>query len=61
MEDINVPKFVLEDILNTLRIVKNYSSSKGETCVDRCILRNIRQLNELLTGKKITGLEELNK
>ena len=61
MEDIKVPKFVLEDILDTLRIVKNYRSDKSETCLDRCIVRNINQLNKLLTGEKITGLEELNK
>ena len=61
MEDIKVPKFVLEDILNTLRIVKNYRSDKSETCLDRCIVRNINQLNKLLTGEKITGLEGLNK
>lgn len=61
MEDIKVPKFVLEDIFNTLRIVKNYRSDKSETCLDRCIVRNINQLNKLLTGEKITGLEGLNK
>lgn len=61
MEDIKVPKFVLEDILNTLRIVKNCRSDKSETCLDRCIVRNINQLNKLLTGEKITGLEGLNK
>lgn len=61
MEDIKVPKFVLEDILNTLRIVKNYRSDKSETCLDRCIVRNINQLDKLLTGEKITGLEGLNK
>ena len=61
MEDIKVPKFVLEDILDTLRIVKNYRSDKSETCLDRCIAKNINQLNKLLTGEKITGLEGLNK
>ena len=61
MEDIKVPKFVLEDMLNTLRIVKTYNSSSGETCIDRCILRNINQLNKLLISEKITGLEGLNK
>lgn len=60
MEDIKVPKFVLEDILDTLRIIKNYRSDKSETCLDRCIVRNINQLNKLLTGEKITGLEGLN-
>ena len=60
MEDIKVPKFVLEDILDTLRIVKNYRSDKSETCLDRCIVRNINQLNKLLTGEKITGLEGVN-
>ena len=61
MEDIKVPKFVLENILNTLIVVKYFRRDKSETCLDRCIVRNINQLNKLLTGEKITGLEGLNK
>ena len=61
MEDIKVPKFVLENILNTLIVVKFYRRDKSETCLDRCISKNINQLNKLLTGEKITGLEGLNK
>ena len=61
MEDIKVPKFVLENILNTLVVVKFYRRDKSETCLDRCISKNINQLNKLLTGEKITGLEGLNK
>lgn len=61
MEDIKVPKFVLENILNTLTVVKYFRRDKRETCLDRCIVRNINQLNKLLTGEKITGLEGLNK
>ena len=61
MEDIKVPKFVLESILNTLIVVKFYRRDKSETCLDRCIAKNINQLNKLLTGEKITGLEGLNK
>ena len=61
MEDIKVPKFVLENILNTLIVVKFYRRDKSETCLDRCIAKNINQLNKLLTGEKITELEGLNK
>lgn len=61
MEDIKVPKFILENILNTLIVVKFYRRDKSETCLDRCIAKNINQLNKLLTGEKITGLEGLNK
>lgn len=61
MEDIKVPKFVLENILNTLVVVKFYRRDKSETCLDRYIAKNINQLNKLLTGEKITGLEGLNK
>lgn len=34
MEDIKVPKFVLENILNTLIVVKFYRRDKSETCLD---------------------------
>ena len=62
MEDIKVPKFVLENILNTLTVVKYFRRTKSETCLDRCIAKkNINQLNKLLTGEEITGLEGLNK
>ena len=62
MEDIKVPKFVLENILNTLTVVKYFRRAKSETCLDRCIAKkNINQLNKLLTGEEITGLEGLNK
>ena len=61
MEDIKVPKFVLEDILNTLIVVNHFRRDRNETCLDRCIAKNIKQLNKLLTGEKITGLEGLNK
>ena len=60
MEDIKVPKSVLENILNTLIVVKYFRRDKSETCLDRCIAKNINQLNKLLTGEKITGLEGLN-
>lgn len=61
MEDIKVPKSVLESILNTLIVVKYLRRAKSETCLDRCIAKNINQLNKLLTSEKITGLEGLNK
>ena len=61
MEDIKVPKFVLESILNTLIAVNHFRRDRNETCLDRCIVKNINQLNKLLTGEKITGLEGLNK
>ena len=57
MENIKVPKFVLESILNTLIVVKFLRRDKSETCLDRCIAKNINQLNKLLTGEEITGLE----
>ena len=52
MEYIKVPKFVLESILNTLIVVKYLRGAKSETCLDRCIAKNINQLNKLLTGEK---------
>lgn len=33
MEDIKVPKFVLEDMLNTLRIAKTYSSRRKHALI----------------------------
>lgn len=61
MKDIKVPKFVLENILNTLTVVKYFRRAKSETFLDRCTAKNINQLNKLLTGEEITGLEGLNK
>lgn len=52
MEYIKVPKFVLESILNTLIVVKYLRRANSETCLDRCIAKNINQLNNLLTGEK---------
>lgn len=61
MEEIKVLKFVLEDTLNTLRLCRNAFGPKEETCLDRCIKRNIIQLRKVLDGVEITGLEGLEK
>ena len=39
MEDIKVLKFVLENILNTLIVVKYFMRAKSEICLDRCIAK----------------------
>lgn len=58
MEEINVPKFVLERIENTLRLANNiHESYKKETCFDRNVIESLNFVRKLLSGKEITGKE----
>lgn len=62
MEEIKVPKFVLENIENTLRLWANtYDSYKKETCLDRETIGALNAVRKLLKGKEVTGMERLEK
>jgi len=60
MEDIIVPKFVLKNIENTLRLWANtYNSYEKTTCLDRETIGCLNSVRKLLKGKEITGMERL--
>lgn len=60
MEEIKVPRYVLEGIENTLRRWANsYDSYKKTTCLDRDTIGNLIQIDKLLNGKELTGMERL--
>ena len=41
MENVSIPKYMLEEIEDTLRLAHNiHHSSKKETCFDRCVCRS---------------------
>lgn len=54
-----VPKWVLEDIENTLRIQNNINSEKktGETCQDRNVRQSLICVRKILSGEELTGGE----
>lgn len=60
-EEISVPRWILEEIENTLRIQNNIRLEKirksGETCQDRNIRQSLLLVEKLLNGRKITGME----
>lgn len=60
MEDIKVPKYVLESIENTLRCWANYHNSYTKTtCLDRDTIGNLNCIRKLLAGEELTGKERL--
>lgn len=62
MQTINVPKYVLESIENTLRRWSNiHNCYKKETCLDRDTIGNLIEIDKLLNGKELTGMERLEK
>ena len=60
MEEIKVPRYVLEGIENTLRRWANYHNSYTKTtCLDRDTIGSLVQIDKLLNGKELTGMERL--
>ena len=58
MQNIEVPKYVLENMYNTLRLCANhFNSYNKKTCLDRDIIGNMVCINKILNGEKLTGLE----
>lgn len=62
-EIVEVPKWFLENVENTLRIQNNINLDKktGETCQDRNVKESLNGLRKLLSGEELTGMERLEK
>lgn len=62
-ELIEIPRWALENIENTLRIQYNINDDKktGETCQDRNIKESLNVVRKLLRGEELTGEERLEK
>lgn len=58
---IEVPKWILETIEDTLQIEWNNGANKLETCQDRNIKESLNFVRKLLKGEEITGMERLEK
>lgn len=60
---IEVPRWFVETIENTLRIQNNINLDKktGETCQDRNIREVLNGVRKLLNGEELTGMERLEK
>ena len=60
MEEIKVPRYVLESIENTLRRWANINNSYlKSSCLDRDTIGNLVAIERLLNGKELTGMERL--
>ena len=60
MEEIKVPRYVLESIENTLRRWANINHCEFKSsCLDRDTIGNLVQIDKLLNGKELTGMERL--
>ena len=60
MEEIKVPRYVLESIEKTLQRWANIHCCEiKSTCLDRDTIGNLVQINKLLNGKELTGMERL--
>ena len=62
-EIIEVPRWFLENVENTLRIQNNINLDKktGETCQDRNVREALNGLRKLLRGEELSGTERLEK
>lgn len=62
-KEISVPRWILEEIKNTLRIQNNINieagRKSGETCQDRNVRQSLLLVEKLLDGREITGMERL--
>lgn len=60
-EDISVPKWLLKNIEDTLRIQNNINNDKEywETCQDRNIRGCLNGVRKILNGEELTGMERL--
>ena len=58
---IEVPKFVLENLYQTLQtIARIHNSYERETCIDRDIMRDLKCVDKLIKGEEITGMERVD-
>jgi hypothetical protein len=65
-EEIKVPRWVLENIEDTLRIQYNIYLERlkkgiGQTCQDRNVKRDLNCVRKILKGIELTGGERLEK
>lgn len=64
-DNINVPRWFLEEVENTLRIQHNINEpakkKTGESCQDRNIKESLNGIRKLLQGEELTGMERLEK
>jgi len=60
-EIIEVPKWVLESIEDTLRIQYDIYERKTDTCQKRNIRESLILAHKLLNGDEITGMERTEK
>lgn len=65
-EEISVPRWILEQIKDTLRIQNNINledsrESGVETCQDRNVRQSLLLVEKLLDGREITGMERFEK
>ena len=62
-DNVAVPRWVLENIEDTLRIQNNINIDigSGETCQDRNIRQSLNCVRKLLKGEEITGKERFEK
>ena len=57
---IEVDRFVLENLENTLRLCANqFNSYTKKTCLDRDIIADLNCVRKLLNGEDITGKERI--
>ncbi len=57
-DTIQVPLYVMEDIQRTLNLWANINKSKSlSTCLNRDTMTCILQVEKLLSGQEITGME----
>ena len=57
---IEIPKFVLENLYQTLQtIARIHNSCERETCIDRDIMRDLKCVDKLIKGEEITGMERV--
>ena len=60
MEEIAVPKFVLEKLENTLRLIANtHNCYDRASCLDRDTIGCLNGVRKLLNGEEITGMERV--
>lgn len=60
MNEIKVPRYVLESIENTLRRWANINNSYFKSsCLDRDTIGDLVCVKKLLNGEELTGMERL--
>ena len=56
--NIDVERWVLEKVENTLRLCANhFNSYEKKTCLDRDIIGDLNRIRKLLNGQELSGLE----